>query len=60
MSKKYVMINFLVHESDALKNYLEDMALQGWKLEKIGNVFLHFTSCPLLRGNHGTPQRLRV
>ena len=46
MSKKYVMINFLVHESDALKNYLEDMALQGWKLEKIGNVFLHFTSCP--------------
>lgn len=45
MSKKYVMVNFFPHEADALKNYLEARALEGWKLDKLGNFFLCFSPC---------------
>lgn len=44
-NKKRVLCFYQVYENDALKNYLEDMALKGWKLTKFNNFFLHFCSC---------------
>ena len=50
-SKKHVLCFYQVYENDSLKDYLEDMALKGWKLTKFDNFFLHFQSC--------TPHRIR-
>ncbi|MBS6397149.1 MAG: DUF2812 domain-containing protein [Clostridiales bacterium] len=45
MSKKRTFAFYQVYENDALKAYLEDMALKGWKLVKIGSLLLTFESC---------------
>ncbi len=44
-NRKHVPVFFQVFENDSLKEYLEDMALDGWKLTGVGAVFLHFESC---------------
>lgn len=40
--KKCTLALYQIYENDALKDYLEAMALKGWKLTKIGQLFLHF------------------
>lgn len=43
MRKKRVLMNYMEYEGDAFRDYLEEMALKGWMLEKISNVILTFT-----------------
>lgn len=45
MNKKYVIASFEIYENDAFRDYLEHMALQGWKLKKPGSFFLQFEAC---------------
>lgn len=42
---KYVPAFFQVYENDSFKDYLEDMALKGWRLKSVGSIFLRFESC---------------
>lgn len=44
-TKKYSFNFYQVFENDALRDYLEHMALKGWRLSKIGSMFLCFESC---------------
>lgn len=44
-NRKHVPVFFQVFENDSLKEYLEDMALDGWKLTGVGTMFLHFEAC---------------
>lgn len=43
--RKYAAAFFQVYENDSLRDYLEDMALKGWRLERVGNVFFRFEPC---------------
>lgn len=44
MSKKYVLMSYFEYEGEALRAYLEDMALRGWRLYKVGAMLLRFES----------------
>lgn len=44
MSKKRVPMIYMEYEGEALRGYLEEMALKGWRLNKVGNLFLTFES----------------
>lgn len=44
-AKKYSFNFYQVFENDALKDYLEHMALKGWRLSKIGSMLLCFEAC---------------
>jgi len=44
-NKKRTFAFYQIYENDALKEYLEDMALKGWKLAKIGQILLYFEAC---------------
>lgn len=44
-NKKHVFCAYQVYENDALKEYLENMALKGFRLTKIGQMFLTFEPC---------------
>lgn len=44
-NKKYAFNFYQIFENDALRDYLEHMALNGWRLTKIGSIFLHFEAC---------------
>lgn len=39
---KIVVIDFYSYEIGALETYLEEMALKGWMLEKISNLYIKF------------------
>ena len=39
---KWVYLNFMPYEFKGVEEYLEDMALKGWKLEKINEKI----NCP--------------
>lgn len=43
--KKRVYIACELYEGEALKSYLEHMALEGYRLVKIGSYFLYFEVC---------------
>lgn len=45
MRSKYVPAFFQVFENDSLRDYLEDMALRGWRLVSVGSLFLRFEPC---------------
>lgn len=45
-NKKRVLSSFQVYQNDAFKDYLENMALKGFRLTKIGQMFLTFEACP--------------
>ena len=45
MRSKYVPAFFQVFENDSLRDYLEDMALKGWRLVSVGSLFLRFEPC---------------
>lgn len=40
---KIVLIDFYSYEIDVLETYLEEMALKGWMLEKISNIYIKFS-----------------
>lgn len=44
-NKKRALNFYQIFENDSLRDYLEHMALKGWRLTKMGSVFLHFESC---------------
>lgn len=44
-NKKHTLAFCQIYENDSLKEYLEDMALKGWRLVKIGSMLLHFEAC---------------
>lgn len=46
MKSKKISFNFYqIFENDALKDYLEHMALKGWRLVTINSLVLHFEAC---------------
>lgn len=44
-NKKFTFNLYQIFENDALKDYLEHMALKGWRLVKIGSLLLRFEAC---------------
>lgn len=44
-NKKYAFSFYQIYENDALRDYLEHMALKGWLLTKIGSAYLQFEAC---------------
>lgn len=44
-NRKNVLVLFQIYENDSLKDYLEHMAQNGWKLSKVDSLFLHFEVC---------------
>lgn len=45
MNKKIVYASFNMYETDAFRDYLEAMALKGWRLARFGSLFMHFEAC---------------
>lgn len=44
-NKKHVFALYQIFENDSLRDYLEDMAKQGWKLTSVTNMRLLFEAC---------------
>lgn len=44
-NRKRVLTLYQIFENDSLRDYLEDMAKQGWKLTSVTNMLLGFEAC---------------